>query len=368
MSRPAVLLLTNTPAPYRLPVFTALAEAVELTVLYCESHQPDRLWQVDAADTDVDHIHLPSRTVSLPGLPLTLNPGLGKWLRHATFDLIIAGENFSHFPAVVAAYRTARRQGKPFVLWSEAIDTAFASGHFVSNYYRRWLYGRTNAFLAYSEAASEFLRRRGAASSKIFRGYQVVPAEQLPPPAQSKAELGLEGKQVVLYVGYFNPRKGLPGLVEAFQQQANAEDQLVLAGDGPDKEMLQQMAAGDGRIHFPGYVEGAQKSSWYAAADLFVLPTLHDPWGLVVNEAMAFGLPIITTQAAGCAELVDGNGRVIPANNVQALADALQELLSNPASRATMGQRSRELIAPYTVDAARDAFLKVINHCRKSSL
>ncbi len=363
MSRPKVVLLTNTPAPYRLPIFAALAEKVDLMVLYCEPKQPDRLWQLDEGGTAVSSQFLPSRTIPLPGFPLTVNPGLNKLLHQTGFDLIIAGENFSHFPAVLAAHRAAQRQNTPFVLWSEAIDSAYASGHFVSNLYRRWLYGRTTAFLAYSAAAKQFLLRRGAAKDKIFRGYQVVPAEQLPPPSQNKAELELAGQRVVLYVGYFNPRKGLPTLLQAFRQVAGAEDQLVLVGDGSDKTRLQELARGDGRIRFPGYLEGAQKSSWYAAADLFVLPTLHDPWGLVVNEAMAFGLPIITTEAAGCAELVRGNGRVVPANNIPALASALHDLLSNPASRVTMGQRSRELIAPYTVTAARDAFLSVINYC-----
>jgi glycosyltransferase involved in cell wall biosynthesis len=206
------------------------------------------------------------------------------------------------------------------------------------------------------------LLRRGAAADKIVRGYQVVPAEQLLPPAQSKAALGMTGKQVVLYVGYFNRRKGLPTLLQAFQQVAGAEDRLVLVGDGPDKSRLQQIAGGNGRIQFPGYLEGAQKSSWYTAADLFVLPTLHDPWGLVVNEAMAFGLPIITTEAAGCAELVQENGRVVPPNDMPALAAALHDLLSDPAKRATMGQRSRELIVPYTVTTACNAFLEVIKN------
>ena len=363
MSRPTVLLLTNTPAPYRLPVFAAVAKEVELTVFYCEPRQPDRLWQMNVAESAVSHQFLPSRTVPLPGLPLTLNPGLGQLLRQTWFDLIIAGENFSHFPAVLTAQRAARRQGKPFVLWSEAIDTAYASGHLVSNFYRRWLYGRTDNFLAYSEAAKQFLLRRGADEEKIFRGYQVVPPEQLPPPAESKAELGMASRQVVLYVGYFNQRKGLPLLIQAFQKVARENDRLVLVGDGPEKHTLAEMAAGDGRIQFPGYLEGAQKSSWYAAADLFVLPTLHDPWGLVVNEAMAFGLPIITTEAAGCAELVAGNGRIIPANDVPALAATLHALLSDPDKRVTMGSRSRGRIAPYTVTTARDAFMTVINHC-----
>ena len=363
MSRPAVLLLTNTPAPYRLPVFTALAEAVDLTVLYCEPNQPDRLWPREANETAVSSHFLPQRSISLPGLALTVNPGLSQRLRQTPFDLIVAGENFSHFPAVIAANRIARQQNKPFILWSEAIDTAYASGHWVSNLYRRWLYGRTDTFLAYSQAARQFLLRRGATQEKIVRGYQVVPEEQLLPPKQSKAELGMAGKQVVLYVGYFNARKGLSTLLRAFQQIAQTDDRLVLVGDGPDKSILQEMTASDGRILFPGYLEAAQKSSWYAAADLFVLPTLHDPWGLVVNEAMAFALPVITTQAAGCAELIQGNGRIVPPDDVSALAAALKALLCDPGQRATMGQRSRELIVPYTVTTARSAFLQAIHNC-----
>ena len=363
MSHPRVLLLTNTPAPYRLPVFTALAEKVDLTIMYCQPMQPDRLWEVDEGETAVTSHFLPNHTIPLPGLTLAINPGLSKLLRQIPFDLIIAGENFSHFPAVVTAQQAAKRQGKPFVVWSEAIDTQFASGHFLSNRYRRWLYGRTDAFLAYSEAAKQFLLQRGAPVNKIERGYQVVPTEQLPPPVKSKEELGLAGNQVVLYVGYFNPRKGLPTLLQAFRQVAGQNDRLILVGDGPEKENLRKMATRDGRVIFPGYLDGAEKTSYYAAADLFVLPTLHDPWGLVVNEAMAFGLPIITTTAAGCVELVVDNGRIVPPDDVSALAAALSELLSDPARRAKMGQRSKELIAPNTVAAACDAFLDVIHRC-----
>lgn len=359
MSQPKVVLLTNSPAPYRLPVFAALAEAVDLTVLYCQPNQSDRLWQMDMVETAVTSHNLSNRTLPLPGLSLTLNLGLAKRLQQTPFDLIIAGENFSHFPAVITAQRAARQQGKPFVLWSEAIDTPFASGHFVSNAYRRWLYGRTDQFLAYSEAASQFLRRRGAPADKIVRGYQVVPVSQLPSPAQSKEALGLMGLQIVLYVGYFNPRKGLPTLLQAFQQVAKADDRLIFVGDGSEKPHLQNLAAGDGRILFPGYLEREDKASWYAAADIFVLPTQHDPWGLVVNEAMAYGLPIICSSAAGCAELIQGNGCIVPPNNVSAMATALKNLLTNPTKRANMGQRSRDLVASYTVTAARDAFLTV---------
>ena len=106
-----------------------------------------------------------------------------------------------------------------------------------------------------------------------------------------------------------------------------------------------------------------RRTAWYAAADLFAFPTLHDPWGLVVNEAMAFGLPIVATDAAGCApDLVQGNGLVVPAGNVDALAAALAQLLTDEALRCEMGQRSRAIIADYTVEAACSTFLRAIHH------
>jgi glycosyltransferase involved in cell wall biosynthesis len=177
----------------------------------------------------------------------------------------------------------------------------------------------------------------------------------------------LSGKTVVLYVGYFVARKGLHHLIQAFQAVAGEHDVLALVGSGPQEKQLRAMGHGDQRTIFPGYLEGAEKASWYAAADLFVLPTLHDPWGLVVNEAMAFGLPIIVTDAAGCArDLVQDNGLVVPAGDVDALATALARLLPDEALRRAMGQRSQHIISLYTVKAACDAFLQVIDDaCQK---
>jgi glycosyltransferase involved in cell wall biosynthesis len=213
--------------------------------------------------------------------------------------------------------------------------------------------------------------RRGAPPERIVIGYQVVPSEQLPMPAIDKASLGLAGKNVVLYVGYFVARKGVDLLIQAFQKVADENDVLALVGSGPEEKHLKDLAQGDRRILFPGYCEGAVKTSWYAAADLFVLPTRHDPWGLVVNEAMAFGTPIVVTDAAGCAELVQGNGLIVPASNVELLADALKRLLTNDSLRREMGQQSLPIISAYDVEAARDAFLTVIrtaleNHRRST--
>ena len=362
IERPRVLLLTNVPAPYRLPVFQALGGYVELTVLFSEGVDPARRWTTRLDSDRVRYETLPTHRLPAPGGGgIVWNPGLGVRLRRAPFDVYIAGENFSSLPAVLTVRRASRRWSKPLVVWSEAIDTAYASGHTWSNAYRRWLYRRSDAFIAYCQRAKEYLMRRGAPEERIIIGYQVVPSEQLPPPAMDKAALGLSGKRVALSVGYLIPRKGLDVLIRAFRSVAGDDDVLALVGSGPEEARLRAVTRDDSRIMFPGYLEGAEKASWYAAADLFVFPTLHDPWGLVVNEAMFFGLPIIASDAAGCVpDVVQDNGIVVPAGDVKALSKALARLLGDPSLRRAMGKRSRDIISGYTVDAARDGFLDVI--------
>ena len=366
-ARVRVLILTNIPAPYRLPVFEALGEHVDLTVMFCRGQDDDRLWQADLALKRVCYKVLPWQSVRMPGsITITWNRGLADHLRESSYDVYIAGENFDTLFSVLALHREARRQRKPFVIWSESIDTDYASGTLVSNAYRRWLYRRTDAFIAYGDRAKTYLVRRGAPEGNMTLGYQVVPDELIPHSDVTKKDLELAGKTIALYVGYFVERKGLCHLIQAFATVAGENDVLALMGSGPEEGRLRAIAGDDPRIIFPGYLEGKAKSDWYACADLFVLPTLHDPWGLVVNEAMAFGLPIVVTDAAGCADLVLDNGIVVRPGDTDSLGSALLKLLRDPELRHAMGQRSRRIIADYTVEAACHAFLGAIHGARSA--
>ena len=106
-----------------------------------------------------------------------------------------------------------------------------------------------------------------------------------------------------------------------------------------------------GTVVFPGFVQRDQLAAFYALAEALVFPTLSDPWGLVVNEAMACGLPIIATDVAGCtADLVQDreNGYVIPAANVDKLAEAMAAFASDPRLASRMGERSARLIESFS--------------------
>lgn len=364
---PRTLLLTNTAAPYRLPLFDALGEQMELIVYSCQSSPPDRRWRPDLESEHVRFVQLSHRTRQLFGMgPAWIwNSGLRARLREEQFDVYISGENVLAAPSVLVVQSAARREGKPFILWSGAIDTPYASGNWLSNLYRRWLYRRTDAFVAYGKRAKAFLVKRGALPDRISTGTQVIAPGWIWQVPGDKRGLDLEGQTVVLYVGYLVPRKGVADLIHAYQRVHRSNTTLVIVGDGPKKAELKAIAKSDADIRFTGYLESEAKWRYYASADLFVLPTYHDPWPQVINEAMYFGLPIITTDRDGSAHEVvrDGdNGLIIPADDVSALAEALEHLLADEPLRRQMGERSRAIIADYTLEAACSAFLQAISH------
>jgi glycosyltransferase involved in cell wall biosynthesis len=138
---------------------------------------------------------------------------------------------------------------------------------------------------------------------------------------------------------------------------------LIIAGDGPEFQRLKNLSNEHDSIIFTGYVDEETKTRLYSIADIFVLPTFHDPWGLTVNEAMTYGLPVIVTSAASCSDhLIQGNGIITTPGNVDELAQALNYLLDNEEVRKTMGAHSLHIISEYDVSAGAKPFLDAIDN------
>jgi glycosyltransferase involved in cell wall biosynthesis len=160
----------------------------------------------------------------------------------------------------------------------------------------------------------------------------------------------------LLFVGRLVPEKGIDDLMHAYEAldgSLKSELSLVIVGDGPLRRDLKSRAAqlARGSVKIAGFVQRDELAAYYAFAEMFVFPTYTDTWGLVVNEAMACGLPVIASSAAGCvADLVlDGwNGRVVNRGRVPELAAAISQLAKDPELRTMMGCRSREIISRYS--------------------
>jgi glycosyltransferase involved in cell wall biosynthesis len=218
----------------------------------------------------------------------------------------------------------------------------------------------------------EWLRRAGFGDARIFLGrycvenerFRLEPAARAPLRCEMRERVGIGADRVVV-CGMFRmiPKKQPQYLVEAFDKARRTVPNLslLLVGDGPLLPELRELvrARGIPDVHFAGFVNQSGVAAVYAASDLFVLPSLvHETWGLVVNEAMASGLPVIATDNVGSArDLIagQGSGVVVPHNSVDALAEAIVRLGSDATLRESMGARAAEVVADFNYENVAEA-------------
>ncbi|MEZ5099335.1 MAG: glycosyltransferase family 4 protein [Thermoleophilia bacterium] len=167
-------------------------------------------------------------------------------------------------------------------------------------------------------------------------------------PADRRA-LGLpDDEPVLLFVGHDFERKGLGALIRALPG-LEPRATLAVAGDGdrgPYEALARSLGVAD-RVRFLGST--ARPDRLYRAADVFVLPTVRDVWGMTIVEAMAAGIPVVTTRGAGAASEVEAAeaGAVLPGPDPAALRDALARLLADPGARSAAGERGRRAAARF---------------------
>jgi UDP-glucose:(heptosyl)LPS alpha-1,3-glucosyltransferase len=208
-----------------------------------------------------------------------------------------------------------------------------------------------NSRLVQGQIASRY----GVAASKLHLVYNAVDAERFSPAlardrATVRERFGIDGDApVFLLVGSGYERKGVAPAIGALAR-VGPRAVLLVAGRDKRRARYESLARSHGvhaRVVFAGAVDDVRPL--YGAADAFVLPTLYDPLPNACLEAMASGLPVVTTRQCGAAELLepDGGGFVVDALDVDGLAAAMRRLL-DPALRVALGQRSRAAVLPLT--------------------
>lgn len=328
-----VTVVSPEPTPYRAPLFDRIAQHVELTVIYAARTVAGRDWSVP-----LHHRAVFLRGVRVPGVrslirhdyPLT--PGIVRALRESRPDVVVVS-GWSTF-ASQAAVAWCRARSIAYVLHVEShdLDPRSPWRRIVKDAVATRIIRGAASVLAVGSAARDSVVARGAKDVRIFAN--TIDVDRWIERADLLTRTLHDGI-VVLSVGRDVPEKGFDVLAAA-AAAANVRLDLVTGGLAED--------------------ELAQR---YVDADVFALLSRHEPWGVVVNEAAASGLPLVLSERVGAAHdlLREGeNGFVVPAEDVTAAADALRRL-RDPDVRARMGERSRELARGWSYDASVAAFL-----------
>jgi glycosyltransferase involved in cell wall biosynthesis len=359
-----LVILTEIISPYRIPLFNALAQhaEVDLHVMFLAETDPTlRQWQIYKDEIRFSHQILPSWRKRVGKFNLLLNRGVVRALAAAAPEVILCG-GYSY----VASWQClawARDRKIPFFLWSESNLQDLRRGHALVEFLKGKFLSKCSGFVVPGRSAREYLRAQKVDETTIFTAPNAVDNELFARAAAGarqneiilRRELALP-ERYFLFVGRLVREKGVFELLSAYAKLDEPMRQqigLVFAGDGPCREALEEQASSmaTGVVRFAGFAQREQLAAYYALAEMLILPTYTDTWGLVVNEGMACGLPIILSRAAGCAaDLVqeNWNGLLVAPRDVSSLMLAMRSIAGQPGLSATMRAHSVQHIFEYS--------------------
>ena len=237
---------------------------------------------------------------------------------------------------------------------------------------RKIMVERADAYITNSKTGKEYLIQvLGAKPERVFsQPYEIPSALSLIGNSnKTTLEIKLSEKPVFLFVGRIVSRKGLHSLLEAcllLKQQGYQNYTLLIVGEGeqrPELEAFCQQQDLANCVQWVGKVDYQDIGNYFQAADIFILPTIEDTWGVVILEAMLFGKPILCSQGAGSSELIINgeNGYVFDPQNRAELAQLMAKLIDNSDLIPAMGKASRQQIANYTPEIAAKHLAEIVN-------
>jgi glycosyltransferase involved in cell wall biosynthesis len=352
-------LLTNIIAPYRLPLFSFLADQFDLLILHGGEEANRDSW------SNLEEALSKAKVVRAWGWQMRLakkvngevfdekfihvTPGLVWHLLLFRPDAVISNEmGFRSLAAV--AYGALFR--KPVWIWWEGTLHSERKIALLRTVVRKAFVLCVDHWISLGKTSTEHLLGLGVKRDRILESQNAVDEERFKTPVEPA--WAIEPRPVVLYVGQLILRKGVKLLLEATAslQQNGREFSLVLVGSGRDKQALEDRAnfLGLKNVHFLPAQPPERMPAVYRSADLVVLPTLEDVWGLVANEAILSRIPVLCSKYAGCASELFGPEHLFAPDDLhefsQKLAAAISVGLSkaDPARLKTTQQLGGELV------------------------
>jgi glycosyltransferase involved in cell wall biosynthesis len=347
-----IAILHNHPIHYSHLLFAAIGLAgAEVEVIFAARSSDVRTAAMQPAGTNYrSHYLWDGSFQSLPQIRTALRAVCV--LERCRPDVVVIS-GYSYLPAwSVLAW--AKLRGKPVALWSET-NRQYRQRYRVKELIKRAFVSACDVGHVYGKSSREYLEDLGMMPSAIVEKRATVDSELF---SKRRAAFHSDFRRFV-FVGRFAPEKNLPRLLEAFHIVRNKERaELVMVGYGPLEAVLRQKTCDlklNDSVVFAGPKTQEEVSQILAESDCLVLPSLSEPWGLVVNEALFTGIPVIVSDRCGCAPdlVTEDTGWVVGAEDTGKLAEVVVEVCKLPVERLReMGRSAVKLAAEYCPDAS----------------
>jgi len=372
----SVLLITNIISPYRIPLFNYLHKVKDLDLRFVAlaGKEANREWLLAKEQIEFNYDILSGfhKFFWNKEISLHLTWGLSRVLKHYKPDVVITSGYDA--PAYWEAFLYCKIHGKHFILWNGTtlLSTSRTGG--IIGRTKRVIIKGADRYVTYGTKAAEYLEYMEAPDEQIHVGINTVDMDwyrkkvnEVRGASSFERERSKYPKFLVLYVGQLIERKGVKQVLEALDRLDDPDIGLLIVGSGPQEEKLRQFCRGQGLkdIHFKGFQQQDALPRYYALADVLILPSCKEVWGLVANEALASGLYVLCSDRAGAAyDLIkEGwNGALFDPHNVKQLARLIQETKDCIEEiRARREAISEHACREFSIERSAKAFLDAID-------
>lgn len=366
-----ILFLTYSQSPYRVDFFTELGKYVDLTVCFeitidKDKEKRNKDWYKKDAN-NFRSIFLKNKYI----FGKHISNGVIKLLKQEQFDTIVIG-GYNSLTAIITMHYLKRKK-IPFFI---STDGGFPnpSENILKKKLKKYLFSLGSYYLSTGKNANSYLEYYGVDKNKIFYyPFTNIKENEKISKIITKAEKDKLRKQldmkedfIFLFIGRFIHGKGIDLLINA-SLSLPGDVGIYIIGDKPNEEFL-ELTKNNSNIHFIDFKSKEELKNYFMVSDFFVLPTLSDVFGLVVVEALTYGLPVLTTDKCGAGlDLIknDYNGYIIEHNNQEALSKQMSYILKHKNKIKKMKSNSLKSVANYTIEEEARAHYKVFNEVLK---
>lgn len=372
-----ILLLTNMITPYRIPLYNLVAEQnfFKLKVVALADIEKNRDWQINKSKIKFDYDILEGwqKYFLLQKKELTIhfNKGVFKKLEEFYPDIVITSGYNSL--AYWQAFLYCKIYKKKYVLWNGTTLLSAGSIQGLKGQLKRMIIRGANDYIVYGTKAKEYLEYFGAKPNHIHIATNTVDMDyfRLEVNKYRNEDFISEKHQeypeiLLLYVGQLILRKGVLQILKALEELKDIRVGLMVVGSGPEENNLKQYCKENGlrNIYFESFKQQEELPKYYALADIFVLPSFEEVWGLVVNEALASGLYVLGSKYAGASyDLIEPgwNGEIFEPNNIQEIVELIKKTIEKlPNIKSRRDEISKKASEKFNINKSAEVFIECI--------